>query len=236
MRCFPRSRGQRLREVWCAPLVHLRALSRRKPPHLQPLLQVRPSPQPVYHRMDRLAALFPKPRQANADDNLGRAHWVAGSRSFPAHTGQWRRASQTHAVRRFSQRNSLVTLSEINITPLLDLAFVLLIIFVITTPMLEGSLNMNLPGQSARPDQARPPKAEDIRTVEIDRAGNYRLQKRPLTLDQIEAQLAADFKGNPNLIVRVRVDKDAKSDYPMQLLDRCTRRGVTQVSFSTELR
>lgn len=139
-------------------------------------------------------------------------------------------------MRRFSQRNSLVTLSEINITPLLDLAFVLLIIFVITTPMLEGSLNMNLPGQSARPDQARPPKAEDIRTVEIDRAGNYRLQKRPLTLDQIEAQLAADFKGNPNLIVRVRVDKDAKSDYPMQLLDRCTRRGVTQVSFSTELR
>lgn len=139
-------------------------------------------------------------------------------------------------MRRFSQRNSLVTLSEINITPLLDLAFVLLIIFVITTPMLEGSLNMNLPGQSARPDQARPPKVEDIRTVEIDRAGNYRLQKRPLTLDQIEAQLAADFKGNPNLIVRVRVDKDAKSDYPMQLLDRCTRRGVTQVSFSTELR
>ena len=139
-------------------------------------------------------------------------------------------------MRRFSQRNSLVTLSEINITPLLDLAFVLLIIFVITTPMLEGSLNMNLPGQSARPDQARPPKAEDIRTVEIDRAGNYRLQKRPLTLDQIEGQLAADFKANPNLIVRVRVDKDSKSDYPMQLLDRCTRRGVTQVSFSTEMR
>ena len=76
-------------------------------------------------------------------------------------------------MRRFSQRNSLVTLSEINITPLLDLAFVLLIIFVITTPMLEGSLNMNLPGQSTRPDQ-RPPKAEDIRTVEIDRAGSFR--------------------------------------------------------------
>ena len=43
-------------------------------------------------------------------------------------------------MRRFSQRNSLVTLSEINITPLLDLAFVLLIIFVITTPLLEQGL------------------------------------------------------------------------------------------------
>ena len=40
-------------------------------------------------------------------------------------------------MRRFSQRSYLVTLSEINITPLLDLAFVLLIIFVITTPLLE---------------------------------------------------------------------------------------------------
>ncbi|MEY4198703.1 MAG: hypothetical protein RLZZ265_443 [Verrucomicrobiota bacterium] len=139
-------------------------------------------------------------------------------------------------MRRFSQRNSLVTLSELNVTPLLDLAFVLLIIFVITTPMLEGSLTMNLPGQSPNPAQARPPKAEDIRTVEIDRAGNFRLQKTPMKLDDIEARLVADFRANPNLIIRVRGDKDGKLDYAMQLLDRCTRRGMTQVSFSTELR
>ena len=48
-------------------------------------------------------------------------------------------------MRRFSQKNHLVTLNEINITPLLDLAFVLLIIFVITTPLLEQSLKLNLP-------------------------------------------------------------------------------------------
>ncbi len=138
-------------------------------------------------------------------------------------------------MRRFSQRNSLVTLSEIKLTPLVDLAFVLLIIFVITTPMLESSLSLNLPAGSTKPD-ARPPKAEDIRTVEIDRAGNFRLQKRPLTLDQVEAQLVADFRANPNLIIRVRGDKDGKLDHAMQLLDRCTRRGMTQVSFSTELR
>ena len=45
-------------------------------------------------------------------------------------------------MRRFSQRHSLVTLSDINITPLLDLAFVLLIIFIITTPLLEQGLNL----------------------------------------------------------------------------------------------
>ena len=48
-------------------------------------------------------------------------------------------------MRRFSQRNSLVTLSDINITPLLDIAFVLLIIFIITTPLLEQGLPLRLP-------------------------------------------------------------------------------------------
>ena len=48
-------------------------------------------------------------------------------------------------MRRFSQRSHLVTLSEINITPLLDLAFVLLIIFIITTPVLTQSIELKLP-------------------------------------------------------------------------------------------
>ena len=48
-------------------------------------------------------------------------------------------------MRRFSQRNTLVTLNDINITPLLDLAFVLLIIFIITTPLLEQSISLELP-------------------------------------------------------------------------------------------
>ena len=55
-------------------------------------------------------------------------------------------------MRRFSQRNSLVTLSDLNVTPLIDLAFVLLIIFMITTPLLEQELSLGLPdvGQPAR--------------------------------------------------------------------------------------
>jgi len=52
-------------------------------------------------------------------------------------------------MRRYSQRQSLFTLSEINVTPLLDLAFVLLIIFMITTPLLESSMNLVIPSSSA---------------------------------------------------------------------------------------
>ena len=70
-------------------------------------------------------------------------------------------------MRRFSQRNSLVTLSDINITPLLDLAFVLLIIFVITTPLLEQGLSLKLPTGDVKDDRKIDPK--DVKTIEIRR-------------------------------------------------------------------
>src|SRR2546422_9298764 len=86
----------------------------------------------------------------------------------------------TPDMRRFSQRSSLVTLSEINITPLLDLAFVLLIIFVITTPLLEQGIPLQLPDGKGRPDKL---ERGDIRTVEISPQGIYWLNKRSNSLD-----------------------------------------------------
>jgi len=89
-------------------------------------------------------------------------------------------------MRRFSQRNSLVTLSDLNVTPLIDLAFVLLIIFMITTPLLEQGLSLDLP-DGGQPDRAL--KKEDIRTVEVDKAGGYMLDGEKMALDQIEQKL-----------------------------------------------
>jgi len=60
-------------------------------------------------------------------------------------------------MRRFSQRSHLVTLSDINITPLLDLAFVLLIIFIITTPLLEQSIDLKLPKAAGRKSKSTNP-------------------------------------------------------------------------------
>jgi biopolymer transport protein ExbD len=72
-------------------------------------------------------------------------------------------------MRRFSQRSHLVTVSEINITPLLDLAFVLLILFVITTPLLEQSISLKLPRGVGQPDQHIDKR--NIRTGEISNTG-----------------------------------------------------------------
>src|ERR1039457_5415643 len=101
-------------------------------------------------------------------------------------------------MRRFSQRSALVTLNEINITPVLDVAFVLLIIFVITTPLLEQSISLKLPIGGA-PD----PKLDkrDIRTVQITPQGAYRLDKMPMSLPQVEAELVKDYNANKNMVV-----------------------------------
>ena len=75
-------------------------------------------------------------------------------------------------MRRFSQRNSLVTLNDINITPLLDLAFVLLIIFVITTPLLEKGLDITLPNGQGQADKSQIHR-DDIRVVGNHVAGVF---------------------------------------------------------------
>ena len=134
-------------------------------------------------------------------------------------------------MRRFSQRSHLVTLSEINITPLLDLAFVLLIIFVITTPLLEQSINLKLP-RGGQPDKFV--NKRDIRTVEISTTGVYTLDKQRMSFEQLIARLAADFRVNPNIIVYIRADQDDPYKYVADVISGCQRNGITRYSLRTE--
>ena len=135
-------------------------------------------------------------------------------------------------MRRFSQRSSLVTLSEINITPLLDLAFVLLIIFVITTPLLDKGLPLNLPSATAQPDSQV--RKEDVRVVEITAQGVYALSHSAMKLDAIISQLKLDSGRNPNLVVYIRADKKGQIDYLAALLDGLMRNGITRISIRTD--
>ena len=134
-------------------------------------------------------------------------------------------------MRRFSQRSHLVTLSEINITPLLDLAFVLLIIFVITTPLLEQSINLKLPRGGSREKQLN---KSDIRTVEISNTGYYALDKHRMQLPQIISQLAGESRSNPNLVIYIRADKDCRYDLVAQIIDGCQKYGITRYSLRTD--
>lgn len=134
---------------------------------------------------------------------------------------------RAYFMRRFSQKNALVTLSDINVTPLLDLAFVLLIIFVITTPLLEQSVQLDLP-RGGRPEQERLERG-DIKTVEITESKDYQLEGRSMSLDQLEQLLLAEYRRNPRLVINVRADRRAPWELVAVLFDRCERNGITRV-------
>ncbi len=135
-------------------------------------------------------------------------------------------------MRRFSQRSALVTLSEINITPLLDLAFVLLIIFVITTPLLEQGLNLKLPTGYIPDKKEIDPR--NIRTVEVDQSGNYMMAKQLMPLDQIISKLKLDRSRNPQILVYIRADERGQYRHVAAILNRLELAGIDQVSLRTE--
>ncbi len=134
-------------------------------------------------------------------------------------------------MKRFSQRSHLVTLSEINVTPLLDLAFVLLIIFVITTPLLEQGINLKLPA-GGKPDTTI--SKSDIRTVEIDTSGSYMLDRKRMSLNDLEAALIAANRANPKTVVYIRADKKGEIENLYAVINRCQRNGITRFSLRTE--
>jgi biopolymer transport protein ExbD len=134
-------------------------------------------------------------------------------------------------MRRFSQRNALVTLSDINITPLLDLAFVLLIIFVITTPLLEQSIDLRLP-QGGKAIQRV--DRENIRVVDVDREGRYLVDRKVFSLEQLEQMLVLEARANPELVVRIRADQESMARHFYPVIDRLVRNHISRISLATE--
>jgi biopolymer transport protein ExbD len=135
-------------------------------------------------------------------------------------------------MRRFSQRSHLVTLNEINVTPLLDLAFVLLIIFVITTPLIEKGIDLNLPTAVAATD--KPVRKEDVRTVDISAQGQFALNKSVQRLDQIVAKLGQEYRSNSQLVIYIRADENSAVKHLVALTDACTKAGIARYSIRTQ--
>jgi biopolymer transport protein ExbD len=108
-------------------------------------------------------------------------------------------------MRRFSDRNSMHTLSELNVTPLLDLAFVLLIIFMITTPLMENSVDLVLPSDNAAKNAVDPAA---VQTVSINKDGLIQFNKQPTDLVQLERELVSMKEARPEVAVVIRSHKE----------------------------
>ena len=134
-------------------------------------------------------------------------------------------------MRRYSQRHSLSTLSEINITPLLDLAFVLLIIFMITTPLLENSVNLVIPSSGASNAPINPTQ---VQTISIDRQAVIKFNNKPVQIDELLSQLKELKQTNPEVAVVIRPDRELPVQKLMTLMDALQRAQISKVGIATK--
>jgi len=134
-------------------------------------------------------------------------------------------------VRRYSQRNNLTTLSEINVTPLLDLAFVLLIIFMITTPLLESSMNLVIPS-SGTPNP--PMNSSQVQTISIDRRDVIQFHNQIVDPETLTRQLLALKETNPDVAIVIRPDRELPVQKLVSLMDTLQRAQITKVGIATK--
>jgi biopolymer transport protein ExbD len=133
-------------------------------------------------------------------------------------------------MRRFSDRHTLQTLSELNVTPLLDLAFVLLIIFMITTPLMENSVDLVIPSSEAA-KHAIDPSA--VQTVEINRDALIKFNGEAVELGQLENALVAMKETRPEIAVVIRSHKELAVQKLIDVMDAVQRAKIGKVGVVT---
>ena len=134
-------------------------------------------------------------------------------------------------MKRYSNRTNFSTLSEINVTPLLDLAFVLLIIFMITTPLLENSMNLVIPSSAA---SNAPVSKSDVQTISIDREGKVTLENQSVDADGLTARLVDLKRANPEVAIVIRPDRELPVQRLVTLMDSLQRAQITKVGIATK--
>jgi biopolymer transport protein ExbD len=123
------------------------------------------------------------------------------------------------------------TLTELNITPLLDLAFVLLVIFIITTPQLSNDLEMTLPSAKKAKMPATPPK---IARIVVDIKGKVTMDDKPFELPALKQSLASMYANDAETAVVVRGAADSDYQHVISVLDIIQQVGITKVGLATE--
>ena len=119
---------------------------------------------------------------------------------------------------------------DINITPMLDLAYVLLIIFIIMTTASVQGVKVNLPKASNAPSLAEP----KTKAVTITAQGQLFLDTYPVTMQELESRLAGFRAADPELPVVEKGDSTVQYQMVMDVLDMLGRLNITQVGLVTQ--
>jgi biopolymer transport protein TolR len=121
-------------------------------------------------------------------------------------------------------------MSEINVTPLVDVMLVLVVILIITAPLLASSIRLDLP--KAEGTQAA--DAPRFVTVVVDKAGKVFLNDQPLEPAQLAQQLAAQATANPEIELQLRADEGVPYGRVVEVMGLAHKAGLTRIGFVAE--
>jgi biopolymer transport protein ExbD len=133
-------------------------------------------------------------------------------------------------MRRFSDRHTLHTVSELNVTPLLDLAFVLLIIFMITTPLMENSVDLIIPTSEAAKHAVDP---NAVQTISINREGQMKFNGAETDLDRLKQELVTMKETRPEIAVVIRSHKELAVQKLIDVMDVVQRAQISKIGVVT---
>lgn len=122
-------------------------------------------------------------------------------------------------------------IADINITPLLDLAWVLLVIFILTTTALVQGIEVRLPETTDHKEEV----PTEVATVSMDRVGKVFLNDAPIEVPELEEKLRVFKLANPSLPVILRADRTLVYEEVVKVLDAIKRVPVENLALATEL-
>lgn len=134
-------------------------------------------------------------------------------------------------ARVFRRKQSLDAISEINVTPLIDLAFALLIIFMIAAPLLESSIQINLPQQSESTDDRQP--EPEINTINIDSQGRLFWGDQQVTLVELDRVIANAASAEVQPVLNIRADRNLRYQEVISVLDIAKKHKISKLSLGT---
>jgi biopolymer transport protein TolR len=134
------------------------------------------------------------------------------------------------AFGRLERTTGPAPMSDINMTPLIDVMLVLLVIFIITAPLMTSSLKLDLP----KTDAATPTAAPTFIAVSIDGSGQLFFGDEKLTREQLMQRVITAAKGNPQLEVQLRADQKVPYGQVADLIGLVQKAGLTRIGFVTE--
>ncbi|MBU0784991.1 MAG: biopolymer transporter ExbD [Gammaproteobacteria bacterium] len=130
----------------------------------------------------------------------------------------------------FNSYDDQQEMSEINMTPLVDVMLVLLIIFMITVPVITHSVKVDLPQASQQPTEVKP----DVITLTVQRDGSLMWNDDELTFENLELRLQAVAQQEKQPELRIQGDKAVEYEKVVQVMAAAQRAGVEKLGFMTE--